>query len=115
MTVCGGGGIEAADIVTAAMPASGPRKHLGVMETPPCLLQVDAVGVVVGGHVGEDDFVAFFEAVEDFDGVHGGAAELHVDAHGFGAVFDDFEKRERGSSRGAFAGMDGAANVEDVI
>src|SRR5580704_18508821 len=107
MTVCSGGGIEAADSVTAAMPASGPRKHLGVMETPPCLLQVNAVSVVVGGHVGEDDFVAFFEAVEDLDGVYGGAAKLHVDAFGFGAVFDDFEKSERGVSCGALAGMDG--------
>jgi hypothetical protein len=35
---------------------------------------MDAAGVVVGGHVGDDDFVACFEAVEDCDGVDGGAA-----------------------------------------
>jgi hypothetical protein len=35
------------------------------------LLYVDAVSGVVGGHVGEDDLVAFFESIEDFDCVDG--------------------------------------------
>jgi hypothetical protein len=41
---------------------------------PECLLYMDAVGGVVSGHVGEDDLVAFFESIEDFDGVDGRAA-----------------------------------------
>src|SRR5208282_1688271 len=76
---------------------------------------VDAVGVVVGGHVGEDDFVAFFESVEDLDGVYGGAAKFYVDADGFGAVIANFEQRECGIAPGAFAGVNRAMDGENVI
>jgi hypothetical protein len=50
----------------------------------------DAAGVVVGGHVGEDDLVAFFESIQDLHCVHGGAPQLYVDAHGFDAAVDKF-------------------------
>jgi len=30
-------------------------------------LYADAISTVIVGHVGEDDFVAFFESIEDFD------------------------------------------------
>ena len=42
-------------------------------------------------HVGEDDAVAGLEAVEDFDGVDGGAAELDRAAVGEVAVLLEFE------------------------
>ena len=49
--------------------------HVGwLREMQACSLYVDAVGVVAGGHVREDDLVAFFESVEDFNGVYGNAA-----------------------------------------
>jgi hypothetical protein len=55
------------------------------------LLYMDAVGVVVVGHVGEDDLVPFFESIEDFDRIYGRAAELDVEALPFATVLDEFE------------------------
>ena len=75
------------------------------------LAQTNAVERVPGGHVGEDYFVADFEALENFDGVDGTLAELDVDADGFRAVVDQLEQTD-GAVRLA---VNGAADEENVL
>ena len=72
---------------------------------------MDAVGVVVGGHVGEDDLVAFLEAIEDLDAAHRRASKLNTDALPFRAVFENFEYRRCGICRD----VDGPSDLENVI
>ena len=73
--------------------------------------EAEAVGGVVGGHVGEDELVAFFESIEDFDGVDRRAAKLHLYANCFCAVFNYLEE----SQRGICSAVDGASDVEKVV
>src|SRR5213082_3566225 len=54
--------------------------------------EVDAFGVGYGGHVGDDDFVALFEAVENLDAGQRRAAELDAGSHCFRTIIDDPKK-----------------------
>src|SRR5437588_12655779 len=73
--------------------------------------EADAVGVGHAGHVGEDDFVAFFEPVQDLDGIHRRAAKLDVGSHRFCAIVDDL-KEVHGGVLGA---IHGASDIENVV
>src|SRR5437764_913856 len=54
--------------------------------------EVDAFGVGYGGHVGDDDFVALFEAVVNLDASQRRAAELDAGSHCFRTIIDDPKK-----------------------
>src|SRR2546423_2769743 len=58
------------------------------------LLELHATRGVPVRHVGNDHAVADGEAVHDLDGVHGGAAELHVRAIGEAGAFLDPEEAD---------------------
>src|ERR1700689_2996269 len=73
--------------------------------------EVDAIGIAITGHVGEDDLVSDLQAIEYLDGVHRRAPGLHVDAHRFCTVIHNLEQRNRGICRG----LHWASHVENVL
>src|SRR5579864_7263472 len=56
------------------------------------LIQPDPIVTVVGGHIGEDDFVAYRQAILHLDCVHGAAAERYLHLVGVLAFRLDLEE-----------------------
>src|SRR5438128_10231769 len=72
--------------------------------------QFDALGVVVLGHVGKNHLVPRLEPFDDLDGVHGGAAQLDLNARGHLVV--RLEPKERDGAEGL--PLNGPADVDDI-
>src|SRR5205085_7232325 len=56
------------------------------------LFKPHSVGRIPGGHVREDDLIAFVQAFGNFDGRDGAAAQLHLHAVGLVAVLRHLEE-----------------------
>src|SRR5436190_18763180 len=72
--------------------------------------QSDSGDVIPLRHVGDDDAVADGQALQNFNGVHRGASELHIHARRILAIFADLEQAD-----GAFLRAVGrASDVQHV-
>jgi len=84
-----------------ALPASANRA---------VLLQLNAIVIVHGRHIRENDFVADLQALHDFNGIHRGASQSDLDAHRLVAAGHQLEQPD-GAVRFA---VDRPANEDNV-
>src|SRR5215213_22806 len=82
------------------------------MSTPSA--DAETVAAVPGGHVGQDDAVAFAQTADDFDGVDRAAPEFHLHALGGIGLLGRAEQLEQ-AHRAALLPERRAPDIQDVI